>query len=40
MRRGRWNTTVNRGIGSALFDAMGEPPNAPRHAQNAAPVGR
>jgi outer membrane protein TolC len=25
---------------AALFDAMGEPPSAPRHAQNAAPVGR
>jgi outer membrane protein TolC len=25
---------------AALFDAMGEPQNAPRQAQNAAPVGR
>jgi outer membrane protein TolC len=25
---------------AALFDAMGEPPDAPRHAQNAAAVGR
>jgi outer membrane protein TolC len=25
---------------AALFDAMGEPPSAPRHAQSAAPVGR